>query len=247
MTDKRVETMSKGRISDAAANMLGALFGLDIAVPVTPPAATSVAPEQLMCLKCRGRGKFVGYSGKVLGPCFACEGTGLVRSAGVKLAVGDCEKCLGTGEWRPGRPCFTCHGTGKIAPVAETKAIDVSAIERAFAAALANQIAKPKLRLGEYKFSRAPDTGRNAGSLYVTSRDGGTYLGKVSGGQFHPTRECTAAQTAEIIEVASDPHKAAVAYGQRFGTCSCCGRTLTNGLSIDLGIGPICRGNFGWG
>ena len=32
--------------------------------------------------------------------------------------------------------------------------------------------------------------------------------------------------------------------GQETGTCSCCGRTLTNELSISLGIGPICR--EGW-
>lgn len=33
----------------------------------------------------------------------------------------------------------------------------------------------------------------------------------------------------------------ASAYGKRTGRCVCCGALLTNDLSIDLGIGPICR------
>jgi hypothetical protein len=33
-------------------------------------------------------------------------------------------------------------------------------------------------------------------------------------------------------------------FGALYGTCCACGRTLTNELSIDLGIGPICRKNF---
>jgi hypothetical protein len=37
-----------------------------------------------------------------------------------------------------------------------------------------------------------------------------------------------------------------VAYGKRTGACSCCGRELTNGESIDRGIGPICAEKYGW-
>lgn len=33
----------------------------------------------------------------------------------------------------------------------------------------------------------------------------------------------------------------ALAYGKRTGRCVCCGALLTNELSIDLGIGPVCR------
>lgn len=36
----------------------------------------------------------------------------------------------------------------------------------------------------------------------------------------------------------------AVAFGKQFGFCCVCGRLLTNALSIELGIGPICRGYF---
>jgi len=49
-----------------------------------------------------------------------------------------------------------------------------------------------------------------------------------------------------LIEVAADPLAAAVAYGAKTGRCSCCGRILTNELSVELGIGPICRGKWGF-
>lgn len=35
-------------------------------------------------------------------------------------------------------------------------------------------------------------------------------------------------------------------FGKLYGICAICGATLTNELSIDLGIGPICRGKMGW-
>lgn len=46
-----------------------------------------------------------------------------------------------------------------------------------------------------------------------------------------------------------DPYAAATAYGLQTGVCSCCsccGRELTNKLSVELGIGPVCREKFGW-
>ena len=50
---------------------------------------------------------------------------------------------------------------------------------------------------------------------------------------------------AVLLEAASDPLTAAVRYGKETGSCSCCGRDLTNPQSIELGIGPICRDKFG--
>lgn len=223
---------------DAAPTDLDAMFGLKMdGVSADIPQITHP-----LCPKCSGRGKFVGNNGRVIGNCFSCNGTGLSRSAGVALAADNCVKCVGTGEWRTGRPCFACHGTGKIV---DTAAVDVSAIATAFEAARMNSIKRPKLRLADFIFSRAPDTGRNAGSIYVT-RDG-EYLGRVTDGQFHRSMACDAPTEGNVIEVASNPHAAAKAYGQRTGGCSCCGRELTNGESIDLGIGPICRDKFGWG
>jgi len=50
---------------------------------------------------------------------------------------------------------------------------------------------------------------------------------------------------AVLLEAASDPLTAAVRYGKETGSCSCCGRDLTNPQSIELGIGPICREKYG--
>ena len=154
---------------------------------------------------------------------------------------GTCIKCLGSGSWRPGRPCFACDGTGRE-PV--LSALDVSAIAAAFASAREAGIKSPKLRLDTFIFSRAPDTGANAGAIYV--KQDGEYLGKVANGLFRPTLACEPATKARVIAVASDPHNAAKAYGAKTGSCACCGRELVNGESISLGIGPICRDKFGW-
>lgn len=35
-------------------------------------------------------------------------------------------------------------------------------------------------------------------------------------------------------------------YGKELGHCGHCGKTLTNNESIELGIGPVCRGKMGW-
>lgn len=195
-----------------------------------------------LCSKCKGKGKFMSYAGRVVGNCFTCNGSGLA-SAPVEIKEGDCAKCAGTGEWRPGRPCFACNGIGKD-QAASAATITVDAIATAFAAAHSNGIKSPKLRLDTFTFSRAPDHGKNAGAIYV--KEAGEYLGKVAGGKFSPTFSCDAATTARVIEVAANPAASAKAYGLKTGSCSCCGRELTNGESIELGIGPICRDKYGW-
>lgn len=49
-----------------------------------------------------------------------------------------------------------------------------------------------------------------------------------------------------IMEAASDPLTAAIRYGKVSGSCSCCGRELTDPRSIEAGIGPVCADKFGW-
>ena len=124
--------------------------------------------------------------------------------------------------------------------------VNVNKIAESFAAAHAAGLKTPKIRLAGFIFSRAPDTGRNAGSIYCKDSDTDTYLGKVTDGKFFASRDCTKEQEVTVLEVASNPEAAAVAYGRRTGQCSCCGRELTVGESIDRGIGPICAAKFGW-
>lgn len=186
---------------------LSALFGIDMDTGIDPITART----GILCIKCKGRGNFIGYTGRIVGKCFTCDGTGLRPIEGPKAGA----------------------------------EITVDAIAQSFAAAHAHGIKRPKLRLDSFVFSRAPDTGRNAGSIYVTEYGG--YLGKVTEGRFYAARECDGPTKARIITAASDPHASARAYGARTGECSCCYRKLTTAESIALSIGPVCREKFGWG
>jgi hypothetical protein len=122
--------------------------------------------------------------------------------------------------------------------------VDITKIEVSFANAMAKGIKRPKLRLADFKFSPAPATGNNAGAIYIKAGD--TYLGKIAGGKLFKSRECDDQTASSILVAAADPEAAAIAYGRRFGSCAICARELTNGESIDRGIGPICAEKFGW-
>ena len=191
----------------AADTDLAELFGIDLDTGADP----ALTPTGILCAKCHGRGNFIGYTGRIVGKCFACDGTGLRPTEGPKAGA----------------------------------KITVKAIADAFASATSQGIKRPNLRLDTFVFARAPDTGRNAGSIYVTEHQ--TYLGKVTDGRFYQSRDCDDPTRDRIVTAASDPHASAKAYGQRTGQCSCCGRELINAESIALSIGPICRNKFGWG
>lgn len=122
--------------------------------------------------------------------------------------------------------------------------VEIDRIAQAFAAAKASGLEWPKLRLAEFTFSLAGENSRNAGSIYV--KEGDTYLGKIAGGKFTRSRDCDADTEAKIVAACADPYAAAIAHGHQTGVCSCCGRKLTNKLSVELGIGPICRDKWGW-
>lgn len=122
--------------------------------------------------------------------------------------------------------------------------VDFSRIMEAMSKAREAGIKTPIVRLEAGKLSLAPLSGKNPGCIYF--KDGETYLGKITPqGDFMRSRDCTDASISALVAAAADPLAAMVAYGRRTGTCSCCGRELTNKLSIELGIGPICRARFG--
>ena len=128
---------------------------------------------------------------------------------------------------------------------AEAPVCEVSAIEAAFSAAKVAGIKWPKLRLGHFVFSPAGATSANAGAVYVKGeRD--AYLGKVLGGRFQRSRDCSDEQALDIVEIAGDPKSAAIAHGKRFGKCSVCARDLSDPESVERGIGPVCADRYGW-
>lgn len=60
---------------DSLDDILGARSGAPRPV-VTPPASYQPKDFSEPCAKCRGTGKFVSYTGRVVGPCFTCKGAG---------------------------------------------------------------------------------------------------------------------------------------------------------------------------
>lgn len=129
-------------------------------------------------------------------------------------------------------------------------AVDVTPIAEAFEKAHNKGIKRPKMRMAagdtKLEFSRAPDHGANAGALYIKEKENDTYLGKVMNGKFFRSRDCSDDLERGIIDVCASPDTAAKAYGLRFGECSICGRELTDPVSVERGIGPICADNFGF-
>lgn len=132
------------------------------------------------------------------------------------------------------------------APKAQPAASEqLAAVVAAFNAACASGLKRPVMRLRGATVSRAPDTGVNAGYLYVKSPEG-DYCGKISStGQFFPTRDCDAEVAAAVAKLNSETLLDEVQqYGFETGECGCCGRTLTNPDSIAAGIGPICASRW---
>lgn len=130
--------------------------------------------------------------------------------------------------------------------ITNAPAVNAAALSEAFAKATGSQKTAPKLYVAGLRIKPAKATSANAGALYVTERSTNLYLGKVIGGKFHSSRECTAEQQATVLDVIADPKGAAVKHGKLTGTCAVCGRELTDQASIDAGIGPVCATKFGW-
>lgn len=133
----------------------------------------------------------------------------------------------------------------KVAATAQRKAsmkrdVDVSRIKDLLESA---KVKRPVFRASELAFSLAPANGKNAGAVYV--KRGPDYQGKIMAGSFIPSSACAPATADAVVAVAQDPRGEAVKHGKTTGQCSCCGRQLTDPVSIEMGIGPICASNWG--
>ena len=73
----------------------------------------------------------------------------------------------------------------------------------------------------------------------------GEYQGKIMGGKFIAVGAAHKDTAALLLEIAKNPGAAARMYGKKTGTCCCCGRELTDPVSVANGIGPICAENWG--
>ena len=118
--------------------------------------------------------------------------------------------------------------------------VDLQPIIELFETAKASGYKRPAYRAEGLIISLAPINGANAGALYVKDEDK-QYLGKIVDGRYMGQNVAREA----LSKIAENPREAAIRYGQRTGTCACCGRLLTNHASINLGIGPICAEKWG--
>lgn len=123
---------------------------------------------------------------------------------------------------------------------ANAPTVDLQPIRDMFEAAFTNGYKRPTYRAEGLVINRAPDNGSNPGALYVKT-DQDEYQGKVVGIKYLAGRGAFDQVPELLAIIAADPLAAALRYGQRTGKCACCGRKLTKGVSIDLGIGPICK------
>lgn len=145
------------------------------------------------------------------------------------------------------------RATESAARAAAAPVVSTVALESAFAIAREKGIRYPKLPLTWLQDPENPKTCEAQtftfktsakGPIYVT--EGDIYLGKITEGRFFRVNACSDQTEQRIAAICADPKQAAFAYGRRFGVCCKCGRTLTKGASIDLGIGPICAQKYGW-
>lgn len=122
--------------------------------------------------------------------------------------------------------------------------LDVSRIEALFDQATASKLKRPMFRaMDGVVVSKAPETGCNAGALYV--KENGEYAGKIVQGRFMATQTASEKVLPRLQAIAADPAGQATLYGQQTGVCGCCGAELTNKESIEKGIGPICASKWG--
>ena len=144
---------------------------------------------------------------------------------------------------------------GKAKRAAEKKAAPAGAypnLARNFLSA-AQQLKWPKLRIvtetGErIVLSRAGPNSRYPGHINMTDgRPFGedTWYGRITPeGAATYSRNITDEAKATLAAFEANPDEAIKAQGLRTGECCCCGRELTDPVSIERGIGPICAGRW---
>lgn len=246
--------------------------------------------------QCRN-GNWVSYTGRVVGECFKCNGTGIIRTKTnpetlkqnrIKARQKRAEKAANAlqsaeqflADNQDIKAWFQRnHGSFEFATdlyqnlfkygslterqlaavrkmvagdaerraarteASKVKDLDMSRLVEIFDNA-SQHLKKPRLVVGDLRFSKAPATGSNAGYLYV--KHDGEYAGKISPeGIFQKAYGCDDETVEAIKAISADPLAAAQDHGHETGNCSACGRQLTNELSVELGIGPICRGRWG--
>jgi hypothetical protein len=126
--------------------------------------------------------------------------------------------------------------------------VGFTALIAAFRKARASGLKHPAMTFEAVTFKFASDTSKNPGHLYVTAgkRYGSEYFGKISpAGQFVAGMNGCPLHVLQAVEaIGTDPLGEAIAHGKKTGNCACCNLPLTNPVSVERGIGPICFDKF---
>jgi hypothetical protein len=88
----------------------------------------------------------------------------------------------------------------------------------------------------DFYFVDFAEHGDWAGCVFVTLHTGG--------GDQRMNPKASGTILAKII--AAGAREASARYGHELGHCGVCGRELTNDVSREYGIGPVCRDKMGW-
>lgn len=127
-----------------------------------------------------------------------------------------------------------------------SKQVNLSPLEVAFNEAASRGFKTVRMKVDNFAFKRAPDSGRNAGAIYVYTDKGRDYRGKILRGLIYPMDNWTPLELAVVNDIMYYPQDRAIQFGRRTGTCAICGRHLDNKESVKLGIGPSCADKVGW-
>jgi hypothetical protein len=288
--------------------------------PVREVPAAYVKPEVAFtegCTKCRGTGRFVSYSGRQLGECFACKGKGSktfksssatrahnrdlstarkaakvaadlaafearepavwawlkvenAKAAPFEFAKNMVEAIVKYGDLTE-KQLATCQrlvqasadrkaqwAAEKAAKDAAAPVADVSKLDAAFAVARERAqrtgqmgvFVKPlKLTADGVSVSIQPGKPGSKWDGYLFVRDSQNddrKLGFFKDGKYIASRDASAVEQAAVLTCATDPHTAVIAYAKAWSRCGVCGHGLLNDVSIEAGMGPVCRAKFGW-
>lgn len=172
----------------------------------------------LQCWKCKGTGKFISGTGRVVGDCFSCNGTGRRKLTSEQQNKLDKENAKIVGYFP--KTVKLCIEKNVKLHLVNAKVVMFQNREIALVA--------PIFGTGIYGYFDAK-TGALRGNASFFK---------------HPHKDEI---LLRLVDVESRGLEAVKAISTLLGHCCMCGRTLTNDDSINAGIGPICAGKMeGW-
>lgn len=117
--------------------------------------------------------------------------------------------------------------------------IPAGEVEKMFQAAHDAGKDKPKFVVGPWTMRDS----RDRSCLWVFHHEAGL-VGKITNAQCQILNNVGPALLDDLTVLLTDPEQAARDHGKVTGSCSCCGRGLTDPVSVERGIGPICEARW---